>query len=333
MKSPVPYRASSSIAPVPTAPFEIGRSRERKWWPFARSASRSGPAKGRLRAATAVVVTAASLLTVTGTQITGAEVAARGASETGFFRPYSGPRRFEYLAPTQATDPSQIHQAIGLERANYIAGKLRLKEEHTLTEDQFQDFISGGGVGGRPGPAALADESVRIFTNTTGYPLFSDVDGVITETVLASYGLFVNVRGLLQSLANEHAPTRQANVLLEPGGYINTWFLANGAKRSLLQLYTSAYTVEAVYGFISQTVTDLAQLVPNIKGGVRTEVGMSMVPSIWLTNFALLYTLKPEIAARMPAYWTPIPTKVAAAIHASPDGQVEYSRFASDLQQ
>jgi hypothetical protein len=142
----------------------------------------------------------------------------------------------------------------------------------------------------------------------------------------------VNERGLLQSLANEHAPTRQANILLEPGGYINTWFLANGAKRSLLQLYTSAYTVEAIYGFISQTITDLAQLVPNRKAGVRTEVGMSMAPALWLTNFALLYTLKPEVAAHMPAYWTPIPRNVALAIHASPEGQVEYSRFASDLE-
>ena len=56
-----------------------------------------------------------------------------------------------------------------------------------------------------------------------------------------------------------------------------------------------------------------------------------MVPSIWLVNFALLYTLNPALAASMPAKWAPIPTTVADAILASPTGQVPYSRYASDL--
>jgi len=56
-----------------------------------------------------------------------------------------------------------------------------------------------------------------------------------------------------------------------------------------------------------------------------------MAPSIWLTNFALLYVLNPEVAAAMPAYWAPIPSDVAEAIVASPNGQVPFCTYASSL--
>ena len=65
--------------------------------------------------------------------------------------------------------------------------------------------------------------------------------------------------------------------------------------------------------------------------GVTTEVGMSMVPPIWLVNFALLYILKPSVAAQMPAYWTPIPANVAAAIQTDPHGQVSWTTYASEF--
>ena len=210
-----------------------------------------------------------------------------------------------------------------------LRSKSGWKKEHILTEAQFLEFISGGGNKGDKASAALADRSVQIFINTTGNPLRSNVDGVLTETVLASYGLFVNKDGLLMSLANKIAPTRIANRLLVPGGYINTWFLANHARRSLIQLYRSAYLVEAAYGNRAQQTSGPWQLVTNTKDGVRTQVGMSMAPALWLTNFALLYTLKPSIAAQMPAYWTPIPTAVAHAIRATRTGFVPYGRYAS----
>jgi len=94
-------------------------------------------------------------------------------------------------------------------------------------------------------------------------------------------------------------------------------------------LYRSAYTVEAIYGFASQQQSGTAQLVTYTQRGVRKEVGMSMAPAIWLTNFALIYTLNPALAADMPARWAPIPATVANAILASPTGQVPYSEFAS----
>jgi hypothetical protein len=284
--------------------------------------------------AVAVAAVAVALLLIgTGREAFGEDGAACCATETGFTIPFSGPLKFEYLAPTQATNRRQINRPIGQERANEIAGQMRLKEQHTLNDRQFREFISGRGCGGDPEMAALADRSVQIFTNTKGRPLYSLVDGVRTPTVLASYGLFVNKRGELMSLANQAAPTRIANVLLEPGGYINTWFLHNHAKRSLFQLYTSAYTKEAFYGFIAQSISPPSQLVTNTKLGVRRQVGMSMAPALWLTNFALLYTLKPEIAAKMPAYWTPIPEPVAEALRNSRTGRVRYSDYASYFDQ
>ena len=330
LESPSPRQPARSIGSSLLATFAIGRSPEGKRRPFARSASSSGSTTRPFRAATAVALAAASLLTVTWTQIVGDEPAA----DTGFSLPFSGPSDFECLAPTQATDPSQINQAIGIGLADLIALGMGLDKDKVLTEEQFLEFISGGGVPGSSDPEAakLADESVLIFINTAGNPLISKVKGKLTPSVLASYGFFVTEDGWLESLANEDAPTRIANELLVPGGYIDTWFEANGATESLEQLYASAYTVEAFYGSVSQQVSGAAQLVTNTKGDDSTQVGMSMAPSIWLTNFALLYTLNPEVAAQMPAYWTPIPENVADDILKNPHGRVRYSKYASEFE-
>jgi hypothetical protein len=55
------------------------------------------------------------------------------------------------------------------------------------------------------------------------------------------------------------------------------------------------------------------------------------VPTIWIVNFALLYVLKPSLAAQMPKRWAPIPARVVYALDASPTGQVRYSKYASQL--
>ena len=258
-----------------------------------------------------------------------APTAVSASADTGFSVPFSGPAKFEPLAPTLATNPSQINAQLGQQRADAIAAQIGLRKELTLTEKQYLEFISGGGTNGNKASAALADRSVQIFINTTGNPLRSNVNGVPTETVLGSYGLFVNEDGLLMSLANRIAPTRIANRLLTGTGYINTWFLSNNATRSLIQLYRSAYLIEALYGNQAQQTSGPWQLVTNTKDGATTTVGMSMAPALWLTNFALLYTLKPSIAAQMPAYWTPIPPAVAGAIRATKTGFVPYGPYAS----
>jgi hypothetical protein len=242
-----------------------------------------------------------------------------------------GPRSLAPLAPTEITDASQLHQPIGQARAEQIARGLGLQRSGALTEEQYLKFVSGGGIGGNTDAAKLVDASVRILTNTVGRPLISNVNGVPTPTVLASYGLIVNEDGLLESPANSTAPTRKVNELLIPGGYMGQWMRANGATSTLLMLYRSAYPALAFYGALSQGISGAAQLVPNVSGGARTWVGMSMAPTIWLVNFALIYTLNPDVAAFMPAYWAPIPAPVATAVRQSKSGQVAYSDYASLL--
>jgi hypothetical protein len=250
---------------------------------------------------------------------------------TGFTQPFSGTPKYEHLAPTQLTIPGQLHQPIGQRVADELAAQLGLSKKDVFTQKQYVEFVTGKGNAPDPASAKLADASVRIFTNTVGRPLYSNVNGQLTPSVLASYGLFVNTSGVLMSLANLAAPTRAANSIIEKGGYLDTFCKANGALRSLAALYRSAFTAEAVLGNASQTQSDPAQLVTNKKGSVSTEVGMSMAPSIWFVNFLLLYLLNPAVAAAMPAKWAPIPSSVADAILASPNGQVPYSTYESYL--
>ena len=264
--------------------------------------------------------------------LTALHVVAHAATPvTGFAQPYAGTPKYQQYAPAEATIARQINRPIGAKVADRIARKLGLNKAHAFTAKQYALFISGKGAGGDKTDAALVDASVRIFTNTTGRPLYANVDGKVTPTVLSSYGLFVSPAGMLMSLANTGAPTRKVNVVLAPGGYLGKWCRANGAEDSLRMLYKSAYTSEVVYGNKSQQQSGVDQLVPNSKGGRSSIVGMSMAPSIWIVNFVAVYTLNPKLAAFMPARWTPIPADVVQAIKASPTGQVPYSEYESSF--
>ncbi|MGW0042333.1 hypothetical protein [Rhodococcus sp. NPDC003348] len=254
---------------------------------------------------------------------------AADAVDTGFAIPFSGAPGYELLAPTQTTGPAQLNQPLGQQAADEIAGRIGLNPSDALSEQQYRDLVTGGGVGGSREAAEVIDACARILTNTNGRPLYSDVDGHAIPSVLASYGLYVNTSGLLESPANADAPTRQVNSLIAPGGFVGTWLRNNGATRSLVALYRSAYTVQAVYGFAAQQISGTAQLVTNTKAGVSSQVGMSMAPPLWMVNFALLYILKPSLAAAMPAHWAPIPSAVADAVRSSPTGQVPFSEYAS----
>lgn len=285
---------------------------------------------GQLSAVTVVTAAVVGLLTVTASQGVSA-VAAKPPADTGFEVPFSGSEKYEYLAPTEFTNADQINEPLGQERADKIAKKLGLNKKMVLTPLQYELFITGKGIGGDADSAKLADECVRIFTNTTGNPLYDD-------SVLASYGLFVKEGddgiGWLMSLANEDAPTRIANTLLVKSGYIDTWFRSNGATDSLIQLYESGYTISAYYGDMAQQQSGVPQLIETTKGDETTPVyvGMSMGPALWLTNFALLYTLSPEKAANMPGYWAPIPERTASAVLASGTGQVPWLEYKSDFE-
>jgi hypothetical protein len=74
-------------------------------------------------------------------------------------------------------------------------------------------------------------------------------------------------------------------------------------------------------------------LVEYKSGASSAYVGMSMIPPIWIVNFIAVYVLDPELAALMPAYWTPIPREVKQALIDSPTGQVDYKDFKQYLVQ
>ncbi len=270
----------------------------------------------------------ACLLSLTPTQTVSGQPMAN-PSDTGFAIPFAGAPAYEYVAPPLMTSPEQLNQPLGQARADTIAGQIGLDRTDALTEQQYRDLSTGGGVGGSREAAEVIVACVEILTNTVGRPLYSEVNGQNTPSVLGSYGLYVNPGGLLESPANTDAPTRQVNTLLAPGGYVGTWLRDNGAVRTLAALYRSAYTVQAAYGFAAQQISGEAQLVPNTKGGVSTVVGMSMAPPLWIVNFALIYILNPALAAEMPAYWAPIPVQVVEAINASPTGQVPFGDYAA----
>lgn len=288
-------------------------------------ARRRGSTTRRL-ALSALALIGACLLTLTGTQSAGGEPVAT-TPDTGFSIPFSGAPEFEHVAPTQLTDPAQLDQPLGPELTEAIAAQIGLNSADALTEQQYRELTSGGGIGGDPAAAGIINACVDILTNTVGRPVYSEVNGQTMPSVLASYGLYVNPAGLLESPANADAPTRQVNTLIAPGGFVGNWLRDNGAARSLAALYRSAYTVQAAYGFAAQQMSGAAQLVTNTKAGVTTRVGMSMAPPLWIVNFALIYILNPSMAARMPAFWTPIPPAVADAIAASPTGQVPFADF------
>src|SRR5262249_11780686 len=160
------------------------------------------------RAAVALV---GILVACLGVQLAGAQISGAAVGNSGFRQPFAGDPRYERLGPPQLTKPKQLNQAIGQKRADEIAALIGLHRDDAFTKRQYVAFVSGKGNDPDPSQAELVDESVRIFTNTRGRPLVSN-DGTRTyRTVLASYGLFVNEFGYLMSLANEGAPTRQAN--------------------------------------------------------------------------------------------------------------------------
>lgn len=287
-------------------------------------------------------VVALACLFVVGIQSVGlqaADAATHASEDTGFSEPFSGTPQYEHVAPTEMTDSGQLNRAIGQPLADEIAREIGLKKSDVFTDDQYNEFIAGKGVpgSGDPEESKLVDQSVAILTNTLHHPLpYRDADGKTGTTVLASYGLFVTTDGYLESPAYETAPTYVVNDVIQPGGYMADWMKANGATKSLTQLYKSAYTSEAAYGNQAQIQSKPNELITNTKGGVSSVVGMSMGPALWVVNFALIYTLKPSLAADMPAEWAPIPAAVVDAFNTKDaagqlTGRLSYSSVASDF--
>jgi hypothetical protein len=283
------------------------------------------PRAGRLAWASAIAVLGVSLF------VASQAVALTSVRDDGFAQPFAGAPKYEKYAPTEALGARQINRPLGIRDADRIARGLGLNRRHVFTARQYRLLVSGQGVGGDRHAAKLIRESIRILINTTGTPEYVRVKGKLTPVVLGSYGLTVNRNGWLETPANTDAPTRQINELIKPGGYFATWCRHNGAEASLRMLNRSAYPSEVIYGFKAQQQSGAAQLAPNQKRARGSIIGMSMAPPLWIVNFVLMYTLNPQEAAKMPAYWAPIPAKVALAIAESPTGQVRYARYQSSF--
>lgn len=291
------------------------------------------------------LVIAASMLGATPTT-------AAPANSTGFQSPFTGPSQYLGLAATQAKSSVNVNAALGQKRADSLAKSLGFNKKRSLSAMQYTNFASGYGVGGGTTASAAAAEVIvgcLVYqTDTKANPKPKSADGSITYPHLGSYGLAVNENGALESVANSTNPCRQVNVVLEPAamcppaagtnplnlpcGYMSNWMKANGAGDTLAALYGSAYTVEVSAASKSQQISGVAQLVTNTKSGGKTSfVGMPLAPSVWLANFLILYSLSPELAAEMPAFWAPIPSDVATAIANSSSGQVPFADFASSF--
>ena len=173
-----------------------------------------------------------------GAQASPAVAAAVSESDaTGFAEPFSGSAKYESSAPTEVAPGDQLHKPLGQREADRIARSIGLHRKDAFSLEQFRLFIRGKGNTGRKEPARVIDRSAKIFINTVHHPLYSEVGGKVTRSVLGSYGLYVTRSGLLQSMANTHAPTRKANKYLVPGGYLGQWCIANDAEDSLAALY------------------------------------------------------------------------------------------------
>ena len=254
----------------------------------------------------------------------------------GFSEPYCGEKEWEKYTPTpiDASSP-KLHEGIGRARADELAKIFGIEKRKCLSSMKFLKLISGSGVGGNMTETLILNQATNWFINSKDNPIICNIDGVPTPIVLGSYGLMVNEDGKLQSLAQDSSPCRKANELLAPGGYLTTWFKANGAEDSMIMFWASkALRDGVIYGSISQIIAERnAELVEYKSGSSSAYVGMSMIPPIWIVNFIAVYVLDPELAALMPAYWTPIPKEVKQALMASEEGQVDYKDFKQYLVQ
>jgi len=254
----------------------------------------------------------------------------------GFSEPYCGVKRWEKFAPTQVASTSpKIHQGIGQKRADALALAFGIKKRKCLTSMQFLNLMTGSGVGGNMTETLILDQAINWFINTKDNPIICYIEGAQTPIVLGSYGLMVNEDGKLQSLAQNTSPCRLANELLKPGGYLSKWFKANGCEEADIMFWASQALRDGVfYGGISQLdAEENAELVEYENLSSSEYVGMSMIPPIWIVNFIAVYVLNPELAALMPAYWTPIPTEVKEALMNSPTGQIDYKDYKQYLKQ
>ena len=316
----------------------------------------------RSRAALMVVSMLTPLLVigVLGTAVTAA--AAPLPPDTGFNPTNSGVVKYLPFVPTAAARPGQVNAPLGQREADRLATVFGFNKAKAFSASQYARYLSGKG---RPRgytkaearkAAQLTRLSVTYLTNTTGNTYTRVIDGKEVAINLGSYGLIVDLKGMLRVPANcpdptspdfsECSPVRLINWVLAPDaicdypdlakeipagvpcGYMGAWMRHNRARDTLKALYTSAYVREAPYASNSQEAAGIPQLI-YVDRAERAQavVGVPVAPAMWVTNYMLIYALSPEAAAKMPAYWEAIPPDVVGALEDSPNGQVPYADY------
>ena len=230
-----------------------------------------------------------------------------------------------------AHDVAQLNRPLGQRAADRLAVRLGLSRADVFTPAQYAAFVTGKGVGGDLAQAKLVDASVAILTNTVGRPLTRGSTGTSRRRCR-------RLRAVRQHRRHAREP-RQRRV---PGPEGQHGHRARRLPRHVVPRQRG----DAVAG------GPLPLGVPG-RDGVRLpgaaavecgaaghqhqardlrQVGNADGAALWITRFGPIYTPYPKLAADIPARWAPIPTTVATAMLASPDGRVPYADYASLLQ-
>jgi hypothetical protein len=297
--------------------------------------------------------------------------AAPAPFDTGFNPTNSGVVKYLPFAPTGTTNAREINAPLpSQKKADRLAAIFGFDKDKALSPKQYRQYMAGGGTIPKGytkaealKAAQLTRQSVTYLTNTTGNAYTRIIDGEEVSVTVGGYGLIVDEDGMLRVPANcpdptspdfsDCSPVRQINWVLAPDaicdypdlaksppagvpcGYMGAWMRANGAKDTLMELYSSAYIREAPYASKSQEAAagdlgnDPQLIYVNKADGSTATVGVPVAPAMWITNYMLVYALNPESGAKFPAYWTGIPEEVVAAIQGSAMGQVPYSDYMS----
>ena len=315
-----------------------------------------------LRVKAAFVGAAVGVLICAAFGVPGVATAAPSPLDTGFNATNAGVVKYLPFVPSAAVRSRQVNAPLGQREADRLARIFGFDKRKVFSREQIAKYLSGRG---RPHgyskaeartAAQLTRLSVTYLTNTTGNIYTRVVDGTRTAINLGNYGLIVDARGMLRVPANcpdqtspdfsDCSPVRLINWVLAPKaiceypdlakeipagvpcGYMSAWMRHNGARDTLVELYAAAYSREAPYASKSQEAAGIPQLIyVDDKGGANVAVGVPVAPAMWVTNYMLVYALNPRAAARMPAYWAPIPRDVVTALETSPNGQVPYADF------
>ena len=126
--------------------------------------------------------------------------------------------QYEPLGPSIAKRPDQINEPLGLDRANQIAGQLKIDKSMILTDEEYECTI---GIPPRVGARKTIFACLNNLTNSNGN----------TNIPLSSYGLAITTTdqspdedptpppaGYVQSLCAPYAPCLEFNDLFGPEG-------------------------------------------------------------------------------------------------------------------